>query len=70
LSLKYIKPLFLRDLNDKSSEAKASAGLGKVFLSIGELEEAMKFHQLDLSISSQAEDSSGQIRSLGNLVMD
>jgi tetratricopeptide (TPR) repeat protein len=56
-----------RDLNDQISEAKAAAGLGNVHLSIGDLSNALKYHELDLRLSSEFEDSAGKIRAFGNL---
>jgi hypothetical protein len=65
-NLFYYKTNF-RDLNDQISEAKAAAGLGNVHLSIGDLSNALKYHELDLRLSSEFEDSAGKIRAFGNL---
>jgi hypothetical protein len=65
-NLYYYKTNF-RDLDDQISEAKAAAGLGNVHLSIGDLSNALKYHELDLRLSSEFEDSAGKIRAFGNL---
>ena len=56
-----------RDLNDRTSEAKAAAGLGNVHLNIGDVSNALKYHELDLGLSQEFDDSNGQIRAFGNL---
>ena len=58
---------FCRETQDRISEAKAAAGLGNVHLGIGDIANAVKYHQLDLRLSQQFEDSSGKIRAFGNL---
>ncbi len=54
-------------MNDRTSEAKAAAGLGNVHLNIGDVANALKYHELDLGLSQEFDDSTGQIRAFGNL---
>ncbi len=54
-------------MNDRTSEAKAAAGLGNVHLNIGDVSNALKYHELDLGLSQEFDDSNGQIRAFGNL---
>ena len=49
------------------SEAKAAAGLGNVYLKIGDFVNAEKFHEMDLTISAEFDDAAGKIRAFGNL---
>ena len=56
-----------RELGDRQGEAAALGNLGNVYLSLGQYQQAIDFHQQSLDIDQAIENRQGEASSLGNL---